>query len=134
MSGNFRQIEHTADIGIEVIADTLEELFETAARAIVSIISNELPEPADKRSASFSADDRESLLVDFLNEIIYMASAEGWITCSSSVSFKDDTVSAVFKGSESEGGIDNEVKAATYHNLGIQRPDRKWKARVYFDV
>lgn len=67
-----REIEHTADRAFSVRARNLRELFENAARAMFSI---QQPQRAGfiRVSHEVKAEgvDRETLLVNWLNELLY---------------------------------------------------------------
>ena len=134
MSGRFRQVEHTADIGFELTGDKPEDLFEAAARALSDFFSDEDTPRIEIRNISVSAEDPESLLVDFLNELIYLASYEGWVAGSASVQLEGNRLTAVLKGSRPKDGVGGEIKAATYHQVGIRRENGRWRTRVFFDV
>ena len=69
---SFDLLEHPADIGFRVRGATLEELFANGAYALLSIVLD----PSDIRpiqsiSISATCADRESLLVNWLNEVLY---------------------------------------------------------------
>ena len=69
---SFDLLEHPADIGFRARGATLEELFANSAHALLSIILD----PSDIRpiqsiSIPGSGADRESLLVNWLNEVLY---------------------------------------------------------------
>ena len=68
----FREIEHTADIGIEVWGNNLETLFLNAAQGMYSIVFGELKNTAkDCFSFSVNEENPEDLLVAFLSELNY---------------------------------------------------------------
>ena len=68
----FREIEHTADLAIEAWAPDLEDLIRQAAAGLYALMGVEAcPEPMVTHSIALSAEDRESLLVAFLTELLY---------------------------------------------------------------
>ena len=134
MSGKFRHIEHTADIGIELRGGTREELFEAAAEAVAELLSDENPTRRETREISLEGADLESLLVDFLNELIFLASERGWLAGSAGVKLIPGGLRAVLKGGELPSGISNEIKAATYHRMNIRKEKGQWLTEVLFDV
>lgn len=135
----FRTLEHTADVGVEVEADTLEELFTGAGRAMFSIMVDlETVSAVDVRSVSLSSTDLEELMFEWLNELNYLASAEDLLLS------RFDVKRAGEKGLEAEVAGETidpekhflmlEIKAATYHDMVVEKRDRGWYARVIFDV
>ncbi|HCU25774.1 MAG TPA: archease, partial [Deltaproteobacteria bacterium] len=72
MTGNYRAIEHTGDLGVELEAETLEELFATASQALTDTLV-EAEKVAGNLEAEWSleAETLESLLVRHLQEILY---------------------------------------------------------------
>ncbi len=137
-----RTIEHTADIGIEVEADSLEELFEGVAAGMFSIIIDPARVSAEvERRVVLHAGDLGELMYEWLNELLYLLGADGLLLSSFEVErFQRDegfrleaTVGGERLDPERHGGLE-EIKAATYHQMTIERRDGAWFARVIFDV
>ncbi|MBK5092819.1 MAG: archease [Actinobacteria bacterium] len=135
----FKTIEHTADIGIEVEADTLGELFEGTAMAMLSLIVDPATVRDDvERELSLEAGDLEELLFIWLNELLFIMYADGLLFSKFEVKdVGDSRLVAVASGERLDRGrhrLDEEIKAATYHEMMVERLDEGWKARVIFDV
>ena len=136
---SYQLLDHTADCGIRVFARTQKELFENAALAMMDLI---VPGPVNAgektRNISVSGIDMEDLLINFLREALYIFSGEGELVCSVSVDRLSGTsLSAVMeteKFSPDERGIDQDIKAVTYHNLEIVQTSRGWECSLIFDV
>jgi len=135
----FKTIEHTADIGIEVEADTLGELFEGTAAAMFSLMVD--PETVRKtveRELSLEAGDLEELLFIWLNELLFIVDAEGLLFSGFEVkNVGDSRLLATTSGEKinpERHKFLEEIKAATYHEMTVERQDSGWKARVIFDV
>ena len=61
-------LDHTADVGFELGASTLEDLFDEARRALLMVVFERPPEVGeDEAEILLSAPDRETLLVRWLN-------------------------------------------------------------------
>ena len=74
----FREIAHTADWELEVWAPDLPGLFEQAARGMYSLMGVRLlPTPRQSRTLELDAFDGESLLVRFLEELLYIQGLDG---------------------------------------------------------
>ena len=75
-SGVYRQLNHTADIGIEVWGADLGELFSHAAFALFDMAADvEGVRPTVTTPIEVEADDLEMLMVNWLNDLIYRISA-----------------------------------------------------------
>jgi len=135
----FETFEHTADIGLAARGRTLEELFENAAMGLVDL----MVDPAGLREetrleVSVSAQDRDALLVAWLNELLYVLDARGFLPRRCRVTRISDTdLTAELWGER----VDRErhtlrrlVKAATYHGLRVANTNGRWEARVILDL
>src|SRR5690242_860105 len=68
----FEVLEHPADIGFRAVADTRAALFVHAALAMLSIAGDpEMAEPVQGFPITVTSADPESLMVDWLNEVLY---------------------------------------------------------------
>src|SRR5437879_9354249 len=73
----FEILEHTADLGFRVRAGSLPELFETAAEALVEIaMETAAIIPRNAYSLEAEGDSNESLLVNWLSEVLYRLDGE----------------------------------------------------------
>src|SRR5262245_17364275 len=73
----YDRIDHTADLGIEVRAASLPELFEDAALAMFDLLTDlSRVEPKVARRIDLSGVDREDLLVGWLAELLSLSGAE----------------------------------------------------------
>lgn len=145
---------HPADIRVALESSSLEELFIDAARALAAIIcSGQEKEnnfsPGRELELEISGESFEQLLVNWLNELIYLFDSDQLIPVEySSLSISGQNPASpgphkqtlVFrvkfltaKLPETEGLI--EVKAATYHGLEIKVNERgRYTATVLFDI
>jgi SHS2 domain-containing protein len=135
----FEILEHPADIGFRVFGATLAGLFETAALALLSIaceIEDVVPREAHHVEAAGA--DYESLLVAWLNEVLYWFDGKRIAFRQFLVQEIDpERVTAVGWG-ESRDGVRHRakliVKAVTWHQLKVSRRGKGWMAEVYLDV
>src|SRR5919199_1209753 len=68
----FEVLEHPADIGFRAFAPDLPGLYAQAAVAMLSIAGDpDAAAPANQYRISVESGDRESLMVDWLNEVLY---------------------------------------------------------------
>ncbi|MCX7831637.1 MAG: archease [Actinobacteria bacterium] len=134
-----RFLEHTADVGIEVIAPDKKSALEAAGCALLNLIidtsSVENKEKFEINLGPFTDDG--DMLFEFLNEIIYLADAKSVVFRSVSVVEVSEIIKAYLEGEQfnpSKHIIKEQVKAATYHQLVFEKIDKGWFARVIFDV
>jgi SHS2 domain-containing protein len=77
-----REIEHTADLGFEVDAPTLAELFERAGLAFLGLMVDlGRLEPAERVALALEADDVEMLLHDWLQALLVRFQTQGFAAC-----------------------------------------------------
>src|SRR5262245_26951765 len=69
----YETFDHTADLGLRIRADNLEELFVEAAKALFATIVEDLDSVAPSRELEIqlAGDDREMLLFDWLRLLLY---------------------------------------------------------------
>ncbi len=135
---DFELLEHPADIGFRARGRTLADLFATSAEALLSIILDaSQAQEAQVWELSVEGADLESLLVNWLNEVLYFVDAKGVVFSRTEIEVGRGKVNAICHGEK----LDSErhplrvlVKAATYHQLRIFESDDGWTAEVYVDV
>ena len=143
--GGFELLEHTADIGIRARGASLEEVFEHATEGLAEVLgarpvgsggSGEAG-PGEAVAVEVSAGDPGGLLVDWLNEVLWLREVRQAVVSGVRVErVGDDTASGevvlAAGGPEPDGTL---VKAVTYHRLRVEPdPGGGWLAEVYLDV
>jgi SHS2 domain-containing protein len=138
MVKDFEIIEHTADVGIRAFGETLAEAFANAARAMFSLITS-LDSIQEKiyRDIEVTAPDREILLVEWLNELIYLFDAEQLLFRRFDIINMTDTeIKATCYGEKvdkSRHGLIRGIKSATYHMLKVEYHNR-YQVQVLLDI
>lgn len=135
----FEQFETTADVGIIAWGETPEELFANAARGMFALmIDSDTVRATGVLPIEAQGRDLPSLLVAWLNELLYRCEAEEWAPVDVHVAAVEaGRMSGELKGEPAEAGrhrFKGVVKAATYHLLECHKTDDRWQARVVFDV
>lgn len=137
-------MDHTADIGFRAWAPSLDDLFAVAAEAVMSLgVALAGVEPVSQRTVRVEGLDAEELLVAWLQELLYLWTAEGFVACR----FRVKTASPGAQGTKGawrlEGSIEGErwdpgkheaytdIKAVTYHDLRIRRERSPEGGSVY---
>jgi SHS2 domain-containing protein len=135
----FELVDHPADIGFRAHGTTLEELFSTCARALVSIVLD----PSDIRLTKSVpipgiGGDLESLLVNWLNEVLYQVDGRRVALGEFAIGRVSETnVDCVARGEPRDRERHPPrviVKAVTYHQLRVERTADGWVAEVYVDI
>lgn len=136
----FTFLDHTADVGIAARGSSWDELFRNAALGMFSLIADTRAlQCKEEIAVDVTADDRDSLLVVFLNEILYQYETKHIVFCECLIfTISETRVVALCKGEKraSSHYIQREIKAATYHQLKIQKnqEDKVYEAQIIFDV
>ncbi len=131
--------EHTADLGLRVRAVSEEELFAEAARGLFSMIVPELDsvQPMHTREFRIAGRQRDYLLFDWLNELLYVFDTERLLLSQFDVRMTDEGLTATARGEPYDPQrhrLDHEVKAITYHGLRVEQDVDGWLAEVIVDI
>jgi SHS2 domain-containing protein len=135
----FEILEHPADIGFRAFADSLPELYATAAIAMLSIAGDpDAAVPRQEYTIGVESGDREALMVDWLNEVLYWFDGRNIAFHDFRVTEMDGTrLAATGRGEPRDPQRHRArliVKAVTYHQLRVEERDGKWVAEVYVDI
>lgn len=138
--GSWKEIDHTADLAIEALADSPEDLIETACLAMASLIYNpKNVTPRDEIAIAASGFDLTETAASTLAEALYWINQKAWVfsefRCKK---FSEHSIELTGLGeprNPSSEPLNAEIKAATYCGFHFG-PDEngKWFARVVFDV
>ncbi len=139
----WRTIEHTADLGLEVEAPTLEELFVAGAYGLTGVLLGDevgtaggaTGSGAEWRELALEAPDREALLVEWLRELLYIQISEGLVFKTAEIGeLRDVRLVARAGFAPPDKPVERELKGVTYHDLEVSRRDDIWFARIVFDL
>lgn len=135
----YELLDHTADLGIRVAADTLEGLFEEAGLALFDLLTDlNRVTPTARFQFSLKAETLESLFVQWLRELLYQFFGKKTVFCRFEVvELTEDSLSAVCWGERVDPErhtFRTEIKAVTYHGLRVARSAEGWTADVIFDI
>ena len=134
LAEGYREIEHTADWELEVWGADLSSLLEQAALGMYALLGLRLAEgPRERRSFEHEAPDAESLLVEFLNELVFLAESEGLGFDSFELKIHGNRLEAALEGTPIAAQR-KEIKAVTYSRLEIRESEGGLTTRVVFDV
>jgi SHS2 domain-containing protein len=138
MGKDFEILDHTADVGIIAYGADLKQAFANAARALFSLITElDDVEEVVYRDIELTASDEESLLVGWLNELIYRFDTEGVLFKRFDIIRLEDTrLKARSYGEKADSdkhSLKTGVKGATYHMLKVDKTDG-CRVQVLFDI
>jgi SHS2 domain-containing protein len=135
----WERLPHTADTGFRVRGEALARLFENAAAALTeTALDPRGARPVETRPLYVEAPGAEQLLVDFLNEILYLL--DGLRFVPSRVRVLEWSPRSVRAEADGEARDDRRhpprlvVKAVTYHQLVLAEESGGWRAEVFLDV
>jgi SHS2 domain-containing protein len=130
----FEEIEHTADWAFRAYGRDLKELFENAAHALFALEGAAGNHATVARQVDVKGIDYESLLVNWLSELLFLQETRGETYSQFAVKNLTATaLSATIQGVPS-GPLNKFIKAITYHELKIEQTPEGWQATVIVDV
>jgi SHS2 domain-containing protein len=138
MIKQFEQVDISGDVGLKVWGQDLEELFENAAIGMSNLITDvSTVLESERREVHVVAENNEDLLVQWLNELVFLFDTYNYVCKSYSVGIVNKKLRAEITGgtfdpSTSESGL--LIKAATYHDLSISKTNTHWEATIIFDI
>jgi SHS2 domain-containing protein len=135
----FNVLDISGDIGLTAFGDSLQETFVNAAIGMYSLMTD-LDAVATTKTIDVSVENQlpDGLLVSWLNELIFHFDTYGFIGKKVDIKeFSEKRISASIAGEEfdperHEGKL--LIKAATYHQLRIEKKDEQWEISVIFDI
>lgn len=136
---HFELLDHPADIGFRVYAASLKALFPVAAEALISLILDPSHiERRDEFQIRAEGLDFESLLVNWLNEILYFTDSKRMALGAFEIlEFNKYSIECLAQGESRDTEKHPAkliVKAVTYHQLKITKTLEGWSADVYVDI
>jgi riboflavin kinase/FMN adenylyltransferase len=154
----YHEVEHTADRALRVWGQALPDLFVGAARGMYSLMGDVDGLVATSwHTVQLEAWDLETLLVEWLNELLYLTEMEGLLCVDCRIeSLRGSTGSVASSGpGVPENSLPSDtavaalraqvgtavapltrahIKAATFHNLALVQGETGWSTLITFDV
>ncbi len=131
----YYELPHTADLALHVAGNSPADLLLHAAQGLTELMQCQLAresKPAVYQIVLESLD-LESLLVDWLNELVYLITDKAFSPANFDIlAIENYTVKATLSGS-SPALFHRYIKAATFHDLTISR-EAGYQATIIFDV
>lgn len=132
----FEFLKHTGDVKFRANGQDIEQMFENVSLAISNLFSRgQKIKSSNKKELSVSGKDYESLLYNFIEELIYLFDAENFIVSKSSVKISKFKIKAIVYGDSSSNYEDlDAIKSPTYAEMYVRNEDGKWGCQVVVDV
>jgi len=129
-------MEHTADIQFQAFGKTLEESFSNSALALTKSITDDSISKKIKKEITATGHDFESLLYNFLEELLVLFDSEHFITSEIvDIKIKNKKLNATIIGDLAEGyEIHLDIKAVTYNEMFVKLENDVWTTQVTLDV
>jgi SHS2 domain-containing protein len=134
---SFEEIPHTADVKIRASAPTLEALFSEAFTALMQVLYGPDRNGGKKREITLDAEDFESLLRDFLSEVLFVAEVEGLVFAGADIHIEGCHLVASLDGEPFDRrrhALGTEVKGISYSGLAITNDANGYMLDIVFDV
>ena len=135
----YEVFEHTADIGLHAYGSTLSELFIHAAQGMESLmVPPEQIRIQVSRQLEVDGHDNVSLLIAWLNELLFLFDTEYLIFCQ----FEVESLTKTHVRGRASGEpydaqrheLSSAIKAVTWHEAAVEQTDDGYRARLIFDI
>lgn len=139
----FKFLEHTADIKFQAFGRSMEEVFRNSALATSNAVYDGNVEKTLTNEMKIQGSDKENLLYNFLDEIIFLIDAEKFLVSEvrdlkikkSERANGEFELHAILVGDSSEKyEIKEHIKSVTYNEMFVREEEGKWIAQVVLDV
>ncbi len=130
----FEEIEHTADWSLRIWAPDFASLLNQSVRGMYALSGTTIDDTGGGfRVLRVEGIDRESLLVGFLSEVLFLAEDEGLAMRTARIQLHSDGLTARMELGPI-GSQEKEIKAVTFHDLAILERENGLQVTLVFDV
>ena len=138
MTARWEHFPHEADMGVRGFGSTEAQAFEQAALALTAVVTDPPSiEPRDAVTVECEGPDRELLLAEWLNSLVYEMSTRKMLFGRFEVQIDDGRLHARAWGERIDPERHHpavEIKGATYTALRVARENGEWVAQTVVDV
>ena len=132
----------TADLAIKVLGKDLNDVFRNAALAVCeATVDPKTVKARDTSEIHLGDEELETLLFDFLSEIIFKKDADQMVFCECRVFVEGEEgawrLHAILKGEKidrKKHRLDYDIKAVTMHMFKIEKTKDGYEATIVVDV
>ncbi|MFC1690661.1 archease [Nanoarchaeota archaeon] len=141
MDKKFEYLEHTADKKFRAFGSTLEEAFKNSGLAMFNILVNpEDVKPEIKHKLKVNTRKLESLLYDFLEELLILLDTDGFVLSSiDKIEIKEkdgifDLVCEFSGDSYKNYEVSGNIKSITYNDMKIEKVNNNYEITAVVDI
>jgi len=132
-------IDHTADTGLDLTADSPETLFSDAVDGMMSVLGVNRSTEAETRTLQIDPASLDLMLVDLLREVLSLIDRREFVTASVDVRLlsEENGLTAELHGEPYDPDRhrpEAEIKGVTYHGLYVECSQETWCGQVIFDL
>jgi SHS2 domain-containing protein len=133
----YKFLSHTADIKFRAFGKTLNEVFENSGLAMVHVFYDKTIKYSKIKKINVKGKDLESLMYNFLEELLFLIDAGGFLPGKIKVNIDKDKkiLSSELAGDNiKDYKVRPDVKAITYNDMFVKKIKNKFVAQVVLDV
>jgi len=135
----YQLLDHTADIGMVVYGTNFKELYSNSAFAMFDLITDtSRVKPKNSMVIEVEGNNPDELMVNWLSELLYVLESRSLLLIEFDILEIDrNRLKAEVRGEHYDPARHEyftEIKAATYHQLKVEKVDERWKAQIIFDT
>ena len=134
---SYEELSHTADVKIRARAPTCDALFGEVFLALMHVMYGDDRKGGTSRIIDINAPDRESLLLDFLSEVLFVSEVDGLVFCRADVHLDGMQIHAVLDGEPfdpARHAKGTEVKGISYSGMSMGKDAKGYMLDILFDV
>ncbi len=133
----YHLLDHTSELSLQVTGHSLPDLFSDALEGTMHILKHQSLKATKPiiRNIKLTAPDITTLLIDFLNETLYLAQTHKEIYPQITfVKLESTQLQATLKGLPVKS-FDDDIKAVTYHQAHVhQNQAGEWQTKIVYDI
>lgn len=130
--------DHTADIAVEATGETLGDAFAATADGMAAAMCEDWPGEGERFELRVSAEGREALLFDYLDELIYERDVRSVLPVANEATVGRDgdrwQLEGSYRGISLAAVSARDLKAVTYSEMAVEETADGWRVYVVFDV
>jgi len=134
--------ETTADIGIEVVSNSIEDAFINSALATMNLVTDvEKMDTTINKEVQITSEDLYALLYDWITEVIMLMNCDFFIASKYDLKITKNDDKYILKATlygdiydTDKYNYKTEVKAITYHLMQIDNLDDKYHVKFIVDI
>ncbi len=133
-SHGYEEVDHTADVALRVWGEDFQSLLSQAAEGFYALmgVESSLNSP-EETCFVLPLSNSEDVIVDFLNELLYLLAEKGHTFSNFSYTENKDRLEIQAMGNKALSQ-DRYIKAVTFHDLIVEESDHGLEVIITFDV